>query len=484
MKPSIFARITKVDEAKRLVFARAVQEVPDKVDEIFDYAGSKPYFEEWSKMIFDASNGKSYGNVRAMHGKSAAGRVAEPLTFNDAEKAIDVCVHVSDDQDWRKAMDGTYTGLSIGGAYVGPKKAEKIGDREVQRYIAKPSEISLVDNPCIPTATFFEIVKADGTIAKVDFKPAAQEPELEVKGSPEDIAAFAKALNDAGLTMADATALVKAKAPAVGADGKPVEKGMWNVADFASALSSLAGIARSAQYDLEAEGDASPVPASLRKWLGDGVAIFKAMAAEEADELVSELAERAGGLDIIEAAARVGDLQKRLADPKLPAIELVKIATEHGEPVDAAALGDVPALVARIVAKASGKLSAANKDRLQAAHDHIAAIGAMCGAAKVAPADPKKETAEAIAKAVADAVAPLQAEITMLKNQPVPHVSLRTTPVAKTQDNGAASAQATTKDGLPELTKADYIYNRDGTVDWGTSYFMKARKLASATAGN
>ena len=34
----LFAGITKVDEAKRLVYGRAVQEVADRADEIFDYA--------------------------------------------------------------------------------------------------------------------------------------------------------------------------------------------------------------------------------------------------------------------------------------------------------------------------------------------------------------------------------------------------------------------------------------------------------------
>jgi len=49
------------------------------------------------------------------------------------------------------------------------------GKTPLQRYTAQPSEISLVDRPCMPNATFFEIQKADGTLEKVDFKDQTQE---------------------------------------------------------------------------------------------------------------------------------------------------------------------------------------------------------------------------------------------------------------------------------------------------------------------
>src|SRR6266853_1017060 len=181
----MFARITKVDEAKRLVYTRVVHELPDKADEIFDYVPSKPYFEAWSKNQFDASGGKSYGNVRAMHGKIAAGIIVDPLSFNDTEKAIDAAIKVTDDQEWSKCLDGTYTGVSIGGSYVGERRTEKIDGKDIKRYTANPVEVSLVDSPCIPTAKFFDVIKADGSIQKVAFKP----PEFEVQGTDEEVAA-------------------------------------------------------------------------------------------------------------------------------------------------------------------------------------------------------------------------------------------------------------------------------------------------------
>jgi hypothetical protein len=154
----IFARITKVDEQTGKVYGRAVQEVLDRSGEIFDYETSKPNFAKWSEDAAKATDGKSVGNVRAMHGKIAAGKLTE-ITFNDAEKAIDVCAEVVDPVEREKCLKGVYSGFSIGGRYA-KKWADEV-HKGVERYTAEPTEISLVDLPCVPTAQF-TVVKADG----------------------------------------------------------------------------------------------------------------------------------------------------------------------------------------------------------------------------------------------------------------------------------------------------------------------------------
>lgn len=185
MNPSLFARIYKVDEEKRLVFGRVTAEEVDRADEVFDYEGSKPYFEQWSKEQHEASGGKSYGNVRAMHGATAAGIVSEPLKFDDAAKTIDAVSHIVDDDEWKKVISGTYTGYSLGGKYM-DRQAEKMGGKDIVRYKAMPSEISLVDRPCVPSATFFDMVKADGSVVHVDFaKTEVVAPEPEPKPEPQ-----------------------------------------------------------------------------------------------------------------------------------------------------------------------------------------------------------------------------------------------------------------------------------------------------------
>jgi hypothetical protein len=160
----IFARMYKVDEERREIYARAVQEIPDNAGECFDYSSSKPNFQKWSADSYAASGGKSLGNIRAMHGNVAAGLVTD-IDFNDTERAVDVVCKIVDDAEWSKCLTGVYTGLSIGGSYQ-RKWVDKIDGQVVTRYTAKPSEVSLVDKPCVPTARFFEVRKRDGSVIR------------------------------------------------------------------------------------------------------------------------------------------------------------------------------------------------------------------------------------------------------------------------------------------------------------------------------
>jgi hypothetical protein len=265
--PQTFARIIKVDEKSRTVVGRACQEFPDLSGEILDYDSSKPHFAKWVQDTKKSSNGKSLGNVRAMHGKVAAGKLTG-IEFNDTEKAVDVSAKIVDDGEWQKVMEGVYTGFSIGGKYL--KKWDDDKHKGHQRYTAGPTELSLVDKPCIPTATFFEINKADGTVLQKAFQPQGGEgeggpakgdeegteageerkdeadgdssqsgdgssegsegggddtdadddaagkaaggdelsEETEVEGSTEDILEFAKTVNAAGLTMPEVNKLL------------------------------------------------------------------------------------------------------------------------------------------------------------------------------------------------------------------------------------------------------------------------------------
>ena len=116
-KLSMFFPITKIDAAQRLVYGIATAEKVDRSGEICDYASTKPYYEKWSADIAKASDGKSLGNVRAMHGKVAAGKLTA-LTCNDSDKQIEVCAKIVDDDEWNKVEEGVYTGFSHGGSYV------------------------------------------------------------------------------------------------------------------------------------------------------------------------------------------------------------------------------------------------------------------------------------------------------------------------------------------------------------------------------
>jgi hypothetical protein len=98
----LFIPITKVDVEKRLVYGTVAEEIPDKAGEIMDYESARPEFETWSAEIVKASDGKSLGNLRAMHGQVAAGKL-QSLTFDDSAKKIVCCGKVVDDTEWKKS---------------------------------------------------------------------------------------------------------------------------------------------------------------------------------------------------------------------------------------------------------------------------------------------------------------------------------------------------------------------------------------------
>lgn len=153
----IFMPITKVDAAQRLVYGIATAEHADRAGEICDYETTKPYYEKWSDEIAKSTGGRSLGNLRAMHGAVAAGKITS-LGFNDAKKQIEICAKIIDDAEWVKVREGVYTGFSQGGSYV----RRWCDDDGQTRYTAQPLEISLVDLPCLPQARF-ELIKADGS---------------------------------------------------------------------------------------------------------------------------------------------------------------------------------------------------------------------------------------------------------------------------------------------------------------------------------
>jgi hypothetical protein len=101
-----------------------------------------------------------------MHQPIAAGKLLE-LRPNESEKAIDIGVKVTDNAEWQKVLDGTYTGFSVGGKYG--KRWTDLSNPGMMRFTAIPQEISLVDAPAVPTATF-ALVKADGTVEQRPFK--------------------------------------------------------------------------------------------------------------------------------------------------------------------------------------------------------------------------------------------------------------------------------------------------------------------------
>jgi hypothetical protein len=173
---NLFIPLTKVNESRREVWGIAAIEQPDQSREIMDYELSKPNFIKWSDSIRKASKGKSLGNVRESHSTNAVGKVIA-LESDDVMKAFRVGVKVVDDNAWQKVLEGVFTGFSIGGSYG--KRAPDVILKNHIRYEAIPTELSLVDVPCIPDAQF-EFIKTNG------------ESEMKKVMTPEEKAKFSE----------------------------------------------------------------------------------------------------------------------------------------------------------------------------------------------------------------------------------------------------------------------------------------------------
>jgi hypothetical protein len=165
----------------------------------------------------------------------------------------------------QKCEEGVYTGFSQGGKYVKTKK-----DGEFVRYTAQPSEVSVVDNPCLGSA-HFDYVKGDGTIEVRKFHSAAKEGQDVEK----------KAI---------------------------VVKGMYSVTVLSQLLDQICYLRCDSENEAVWEGDAKDVEIAkrLNEWLATGIEILKQVVEDETSELMAE----DEGAIVMEMAAKVGMLQK------------------------------------------------------------------------------------------------------------------------------------------------------------------------------
>lgn len=158
-----FVPLVKVEEQANgdlYVYGLVTAEKVDRDGEVCHYDTTVPFYkavnDEFEKATSDAGIEKSIMPLREMHQLSAIG-AGKAIDFNDAEKTIRMGFAVVDGEAKKKVRKGVYTGFSQGGKYV--RKWDRDGKTF---YTASPTEVSLVDNPCLASA-HFEYVKADGT---------------------------------------------------------------------------------------------------------------------------------------------------------------------------------------------------------------------------------------------------------------------------------------------------------------------------------
>jgi hypothetical protein len=366
-----FVQFTKVDEAKREIGGIVTAEIPDKEGEVCHYKTTKPFYEEWSEGLSKASEGKNLGNLRVMHGLTAAG-VGKSIEFDDDNKCIRMTFKVVNDEAWKGVVEGMYTGFSHGGSYV---KTWQSNGR--QYYTGRPSEVSMVDNPCLGTATF-EFIRADGASEMRKFKKVITEEAMATPAVPNpaeapvattgvtktdksdkleiDIDAIVlkvmeglkkKAAEPPPPTRADLITELKASkvfkatvdTAVIGAISRVAKKkalpeadlvkGMYEVGRLADLLQSLCYMQSSAVYERNREMDQSTLPEDLLSDLESLAETFLTMADEEAKELIeaANQAGKTGGMYMSNKATGLTKAEKTETGQLIAGI--VKATTDH-----------------------------------------------------------------------------------------------------------------------------------------------------------
>lgn len=511
-----FAQITKVDVENRLVFGRATDESIDRSGEAMDYASSKPLFQKWSEEASAATGGASLGNIRAMHGKVAAGKATE-LIFDDVGRSIDVVAKVVDDNEWNKVLEGVYTGFSIGGSYAKTWEdpiAKTVGGRAVKRFTAAPSEISLVDRPCNKNANFFEVRKADGMMEKVEFQNQGDSADNLTKGSEMtreemQLALLGKAdtthTTESLSAMDDAAIAELHKAEfagdAGGSDG--VEKNDGTSGDDGDELTvkgddneviafakymndndlSMSDALVAVQKSMEKPDD-TPLAKGLYT-VGSLTEVVQRLSSVLSSVKYEEASEKDGSDIGARLSAAIGTLGGILVD--MMAEEVAELLGENKEDSTVMVLSDSAKELVKLadekldeMLKAGARNSAVDMTRIQKMHDYAAELGAACKAAE------KSDNGESapMSKADGEAMQKLELENAELKKSfdsiterlnkieqmaVPPRVSLRAISKADESADGDADGQ----NAIVPILKAD------GTVDEAATMF----KATFATGG-
>lgn len=328
-------RLLKVDEKEHIAYGIATSEAPDKVNEICDYAATKPFYQAWSleayKSTIAAGQSPSLGNVRLMHETKIFGKVIK-IDFDDDAKQVLIGVQPMNDESWAMVTGGFVRGFSQGGDYIWrrcnicatdvPEGAvcSKCKKTVAIRYAASPAEVSAVDNPCLEEATF-QYVKTNGSMELRKFvRPAEPAKEIMAK--------------TAGKTVKVRSVYVEKAAAALG-----LEKSMYQVGEMAYLLQSLAYVRDTSLFEAQYEDDASDIELA-EKLEGNIVALvetFKDLVENETSELTGKI-EKTAKAALTKGDSKMDeDLKKSFAVLAEGVTELVKRAKkEDAEKEDAA----------------------------------------------------------------------------------------------------------------------------------------------------
>lgn len=354
-KLNIFAEIRKIDEDQRMVYGYASTDA-------LDHQGERVAKEAIANALPDYMK---FGNIREMHGNSAAG-VTESATVDD--KGLYIAAKIVDDNAWKKVKEKVYKGFSIGG-----KKLSKVKDTITKLNL---TEISLVDRPANPEAVF-DLYKADDIEKECEDNTEKVEKIAERKdvnpkegtkkygkvkfGDPknkkypidteEHIRAawnyINKEKNSAKYDSSDLSAIkrriVAAWKRVIDKNGPPsaaakkftqsdFQKGMYEVSQLACMLANLDALEDMVSMENQFEGDDSDIPKRLQdavKILGD---ILRDMVDEEVDEMTNDKKiEQSEKPEMQKTSLTADDIQKAIMSATAPLLEKMEKVLSDNE---------------------------------------------------------------------------------------------------------------------------------------------------------
>ena len=316
--------------------------------------------------------------MREMHQLKAIG-AGRSIEFDDDAKTIKMGFNVVDPDAILKFRKGVLIGFSQGGAYVGEKMPDPV-HKGCVRYIADPAEVSGVDSPCLPAALvesmkgrtvtlakaaggteqislvipdaaalrfeklerslgmIMELVKekktkrVDGADLTADCFAHVGDPDdpetwkLPIKFPGDDektkshirnaLARFEQTEGMSADEKKKAKRKILAAAKEHGIDVSETDKaaisracakislskGLYEVGWLGDLLESLNWLCLQAEFERDMEADGSKVPEGLREAWTALLAEFKAMAIEEADELAASAGRGEKGMKITDQA--------------------------------------------------------------------------------------------------------------------------------------------------------------------------------------
>jgi cation transport regulator ChaB len=204
----VYCDFQKMDEEQRMVYGYATTDALDSQGEIVELDATERAVEDYKK----------WRNIREMHGPSVAGTAP---VIEMRKNGLWLGAKIDDDMAWKKVKSGAYKGFSIGGKKLNVltefHEGLKKNVTRIKDYLL--TEISLVDRPANPLATF-SFIKRDIDSNEVKSMDNAVAKEAVPSQEPQDLAK-------------EVSAVMPVEAPAAiekAVEAVPVEKAVVEIA--------------------------------------------------------------------------------------------------------------------------------------------------------------------------------------------------------------------------------------------------------------